>query len=105
MAFNTQQVLPKIIAVVVEDDIVKQLTKDRQLIRGTDLQDTYNRLVRNMISYFKRVRRTFKEGLPRKAKANRESWPHITFITPSLNKGFNPFNYEQRKLFGKAITQ
>ena len=101
-AFNRQNTLPKIIAMVVEDDFIRQikLTSDDKEMKVSS-RYIINRLSKYLVHQVERTIEVFKENLP--PKACRENWPHIAWIFPTQSVNYK--NNKWRAYLQDAIEE
>ena len=93
-AIEEKTLLPKAIAVILDDDMIKQ-TK----FSGKHLQDFYADSIKHLMEKFHREITAYKEHLPVKAK---QDWlPHILWFVPPNHKYFN--NNNKRNRFAHAL--
>ena len=99
-AFNQQNLLPKLIVVILEDDFINNITREESE-EVTKL--VYTRLIKNLATKIKRMIAEFKEKLP--PKANRASWPKVIWITPVIHTQMRKSEQKRRRIFGNAMLQ
>ena len=97
--------LPKLIVVVIEDDVIKFLDKYGKINRKAGEKilgesDAYGRAAHWLLNEYKKVITSFKDLLNNKNK--RPKWPHVLWLLPSTNVGY--FNNDQRRKFGDALA-
>ena len=99
-AFNKYVELPKIIAVVLDDDVIKNnpiVNHKKMLVR-----EFYTRLIKYMCNMTRRMIKSIKEKLPKKALKN-EDWPYVMWIVPPEHTNFE--NNRLRQIFGNVMEQ
>ena len=90
---NEHTMLPKLIVIVVDDDIINQVEDDQE----TSLVFHYERLMSGLCNLLNKSINCYKDMLPQKAK--RESVPHFVWIAPPTHKYFSDDNNKRRNLF------
>ena len=94
VALNRTVVMPKIIMIVLEDDIIKTIDhKDHSLGKH------YERRIKWLMSQYRRIIESFLEKLPLKCK--REGWPKFLWVSPTLHKNYK--NNVERKKFTQTL--
>ena len=96
-ALNEHAVLPKLITIVPDDDIINQVIDDD----NQELSFHYERLLSGLCNLFTKTIDCFKDLLPSKAK--RENVPHILWIAPPTHYYFSDDNNSRREIFGKSL--
>ena len=91
---NTTTMLPKIILIVLEDDIIKD-AKAEEPNMGRD----YNRRIRWLINEYRKIIDTIKDYIA--PNARKEGYPYFIWINPS--KHINYKNNSARKKFGSCL--
>ena len=99
-AFNQQNLLPKIIVIILEDNLINNITKEES-IEVTNL--VYTRVIKNLAVKIRRLIAEFKEKLP--PKANRASWPKVIWITPVTHDDMRKSEKKRRRMFTEAMRQ
>ena len=90
-AINKHSTLPKIIAVIFDNDIINNCNHD-----GYGISVHYGIILEEIINEFDRIISQYKNLLPNRCK--REYFPHIIWIAPPGHKGFGADdNVRQRK--------
>ena len=105
-AFNKTWVLPKIIVMILEDDVIKYYKKkaDRHDLSmdETQCRETYERCLKWLMSECRKFAATIREDiLPSRAK--RQDWPNFLWILPSLHKNYT--NRKYRRIFSETIKK
>ena len=98
-ALNEHSVLPKLIVLVPDDDIINQVADDSN--EKTSLDFHYERLLSGLCNLLAKSLTCYKDMLPLKAK--RESVPHLLWVSPPAHKFFSEDNNRRRKIFGKSL--
>ena len=83
---NNNMALPKIIVVMMEQDVVRYL-ENRQI----ETREAMKRWFSKMINEFRKATSTAKDILPNKSK--KHGWPHILWLIPILHEGFRNFQF------------
>ena len=97
-AFTEKRALPKLIVVVLEDEIIKQMRfRQEQAAVSTNLK--FKKPIMWLMREFSKAIESFKDYLPEKAK--REKHPHVTWIQPVTN--VNLANSSVRDKFGSDL--
>ena len=96
---NEHTVLPKLIVVVVDDDIIKNVPAH---IRSSELQRFYEHILNSLLINIRRSIDAYKDILPNKAK--RENIPHVLFIAPPSHTHFKELDNQKRSLFTVALA-
>ena len=97
-AINEHSVLPKLIVVVTDDDIINQVADDPDV----SLVFHYERLCSGLCNLLNKTIDCYKDMLPQKAK--REGLPHIVWIAPPTHKFFSDENNKRRTLFADGLN-
>ena len=95
-ALNNNTMLPTLIVMVLEDDVIKMVRKEKQAI-SVNLGTLLNWLVNEV----HRCIETHKEFLPLKAK--KHDFPHVLWIAPPLHCNFSDNCNECRVKFNKCL--
>ena len=102
-AIREQPVLPKLIAVVLDDDIIEyfmiRIKEKKKRPDKTALISAFSRLLKWLMCQYDRQIKTQKEWLPKKAK--KDDQPRIIWIIPPSHT--NMRNNTQREAFGEAL--
>ena len=120
-AFNQQNLLPKIIAIILEDDIIKDIDKQIRMYdkkrqkeawcdsedefepdETLDTADMYQRIAKFFVKAIAKVIRRFKEAAPKKAL--KDEWPHTIWITPTTHMNYKTSDMESRNKFTNALN-
>ena len=96
-ALNKHSVLPKVITVVLDDDMINHVVDDDKV----DLEFHYERLLIGLCNLLNKTLDCYKDMLLLKAK--RENVPHILWIAPPNHCYFSDDNNMRWELFGKAL--
>ena len=91
-ALNEHNSLPKLIVVIPDDDIIRDLRHVKSKMTKK-LEKKTNWITRQMF----RVISSYKDLLPQKAK--RQSIPHVLWISPPTLRNFGEYNNENREKF------
>ena len=94
-AFLEKKALPKLIVVVLEDEIIKFM-HHKQEQAGISVKFKFKKSIMWLMREYTKAIECFKEYLPEKAK--REKYPHVTWIQPVTN--VNLANNPDRDRFG-----
>ena len=97
-ALNEHAVLPKLIAIIPDDDIINQVVDDEKV----QLDLHYERLLSGLCNMLTKTVSCYKDMIPLKAK--RENIPHFLWVAPPTHKYFSNDNNMRRDLFGKALN-
>ena len=92
--------LPKIIVVVVENDVIKAINPDKD---GQSVH--YGQAIEWIIDQHVDILDKFKGYLPKKAKIGKEHWPFIMWISPCIHENFEEIDYQRRKKFTKCLEK
>ena len=106
IAFNKSKVLPKMVVVIIEDDLISYFDKIyndiEEPMTEKDITKLYTHSVKWVMSEFRKIFETIKEDiLPSKAKRN--DWPHFLWILPTTHKNY--FNNWKREVFTQVIKR
>ena len=98
-AMNKEWFLPKLIVVVLEEDIIKYVTKNSY----TD-EKSMSMCITHIVNDFRKAIASFKDVLPSKSK--RHNWPHVLWILPVQHVLFKNFVVRQRfsRQFEKIVA-
>ena len=83
-AIKQRKALPKIILVVLEDDVIKYFKHQKP--PSTSIK-TYQKALKWLMNEFYRVIAAFKDILPLRAKCGK--WPHTLWMVPSTNVNYH----------------
>ena len=90
-AMCDQPILPKIVAVVIDDDIIKYLKKkEKEDNTSCANREGFERVLKWLMCQFDRLIITQKDFLPAKAKRNGE--PAVIWIEPPTHRNFKSSN-------------
>ena len=97
-ALNEHAVLPKVIVMVPDDDIINQVKDDP----NTNLSFYYERLMSGLCNLLNKSVDCYKDMIPLKAK--RETIPHFLWIAPPQHCYFSEDNKSRREIFSNAVN-
>ena len=95
-AFGRFNRLPKLIIVIMEDDVLNSLK-----CNNYGLAEAYQLMFEWLVKEYYRGLLTIKEHLPQ--RASREMWPHTVFITPTVHNSYP--NDNKRRKFTLAMEK
>ena len=96
-ALNEHNTLPKLIVMVLDDDITSEIRNDRE--RYGNIKDiTYW-----LISRTRQAIDTYKDYLPIKSK--KSHWPHVLWISLPMHKNFSDDENKKRELFRDCLAR
>ena len=95
---NKHSALPRLIVVILDDDLVSSID-----YRKSDCDETLHKLTSWLMREFAKAIRATKDVLPEKAKS--EHLPHILWMAPQLHKYFGDFNNEQRFMQSDSLHE
>ena len=102
-ALNEHNSLPRLIVMVVDDDIITSLpARQHQSTDRTSLTNSYEHILSNLCKMLEIAIDCYKDMLPPKAK--RDKFPHILWIAPPTHKFFSERNNEKRVKFTTALS-
>ena len=93
-AIRQKAVLPKYIAVVIEDDLPRDVP-----YKGEKLSEAYSKMVTWLLNEYRRIIRTYKEMMP--AKSQGDNRPSFIFILPTTHTNY--WNNKQREIYGSSL--
>ena len=99
-AINQQNILPKLVVYILENDVINCLPKEE--CEETTLL-IYKKVFRSMATFTERAFATLHESLP--AKCMREGYPHILWIQPIIHDDLKLHDEFRRKTFKQAMTE
>ena len=99
-AFIENKVLPKLILMIIEDDIIKVLAH-RHESQKCRAEPKYSKEVNWLLKETAKAVSIFKDFLPKRAQ--REKYPHICWIQPVTNIHF--YNNKEREHFGDKLKK
>ena len=97
-ALNEHTILPKLIVIVPDDDIITE--KDFSCM---DINIGYRRIIRYLAKEIIKAIDIYKDYLPNKSK--RFSIPHTLWIAPPTHKNFTTENNDHRRRFADSLEQ
>ena len=102
MAMNQARYCPRLIVIIVENDLTKSLRFDEEIeITEKLLKRTYTNLTKWLVREYTRLKEAFLEKLPKKSKKN-EDYPYFLWILPTQHKNFA--DNAKRELFASCLT-
>ena len=98
--FVELKLLPKLILVVLEDDLIQVLSNKHTKAKCT-APPKYGREIKWLMREFVKAISIFKEFLPDRAK--KDKYPHICWLMPVTNVNFS--NNKDRERFGQKLKE
>ena len=93
--FEHAQNMPKLVVLVLENDVINAVEK------GKYAPIFYNRMIADVIKEFHKIVEKFRKLLP--VYAQRQNWPKLVFIMPTLHRFFN--DYDDRRTFIDSLEK
>ena len=94
-AIQQKATIPRYIALLCEDDLIKDIP-----YHGPKLREAYGKSITWILNEFRRIIRSFKEIFPEKAV--RDDRPQFIIIQPTQHQNYR--NGDERKAFGDAVA-
>ena len=92
-AINKTTQLPKIVVVILEDDLIKSISMDE------NINQAFNKRIRWLMHEYRKIIDTTKDFLPQNAK--KEGYPKFLWINPTRH--CNYINNQERKKLGGTL--
>ena len=97
-AVNEHAVLPKLVVVILDDDIIQNASASN----GDNLSIHYRKILECLFRLVNRVFEVYKDLLPEKAK--RDNVPHILWMAPPTHKFFTEDSNTKRNHFTVSLA-
>ena len=98
-AINEHNVLPKVITIIPDEDIIREVIPKFDDEISTSYQ--FNKILEALCDMISNMLLAYKEMLPERAK--RDNHPHILWISPPTHKYFSKHNNYNRDKFTKCL--
>ena len=96
-AINEFVILPKMVVVVIEDDLIK----DFKNCPENQLEKMYERSCKWLMNEFRKMLMTHNDNLPKKGRRN----THVLWIIPTDHAEYRSKNRLKRQLFGSCMVR
>ena len=99
--FERNNLLPKIIVMVPENNIINGL----KVAQSEGQTIHFGQAIEWIVDQHTDIIDEFRGWLPHKAKKNKKNWPFVLWICPSLHDNYNELDLQKRKKFTKCLEK